>query len=276
MAKVLDGKSLAEQIETDLKTQVASLDYIPTLVTMLVGNNPSSQMYIKMKVKACERIGIQCIQEFFPEEDIPQHIVEGRIRTYNYNPTVHGILLQHPVPNHLDERSLFDTIAVEKDVDGVSAESFTRLAYKRPGFKPATPYGIMKLLKYYNISVCGKVACVVGCSSILGKPLSLMLENDGCTTIMCNKFTCNGSLKRLAQQSDIIIGACGVPSRIPSSWIDTTKIIIDCGYPKSDFEQGVGEKSQAFTPHKGGVGPLTIATLLTQVVESAKRGSDGY
>lgn len=272
MAKVLGGKNLAEQIESDLKTQVASMDCIPTLVTCLVGDNPPSKMYIKMKAKACERIGIICHQAYFPT-DTPQEVIEYRIRAYNCNPLVHGILLQHPVPAHYDERALFDAISVEKDVDGVSAESFIRLTYKRPGFKPATPYGIMKLLKHYKIRVKGNLVVVVGVGPILGKPLALMFENDGATVVLCNIHTHERVLRNVVREANIVVGACGVPGRIKAEWIDYTQILIDAGYKggKGDIEPEAWENSYAYTPVPNGVGPLTISTLLSQTVDAARK-----
>ena len=277
MAYRLNGRALATQIEETLKEEVDSMECVPTLVTLLVGDNPSSQMYIKMKVKACKRIGVRCLRTDFPT-DTPQENIEAVIGYYNNNPDVHGILLQHPVPRHYDERALFDMIAVEKDVDGVSAESFTRLAYKRPGFKPATPYGIMKLLKYYNFNVTGNLIVIVGAGPILGKPLALMLENERATPILCNRYTGSDNLEKLIRRAHIVVGACGVPGRIKADWINDTQILIDTGYQdgKGDIEPKAWERSLCFTPVPNGVGPLTIVTLLSQTIEACRKLTIGY
>jgi len=274
MPIVLDGKILALKMEKEMRERVLTLKEKgcnPALATIVVGNNPASQMYVKMKEKACERVGIICVPYKYPER-IQQIVIEGKIQALNVSENIHGILLQHPVPPHLDEYALFNEISSEKDVDGVTAVSFGRMAFKRDGFRPATPYGIMKLLKDYHIDVRGFHAVVVGAGPILGKPLALMLENEGATVTLCNANTEDFIVEGLVRSAGIIVGACGVAGLIKAEWLTWNPIMIDTGYEngKGDFELGSYERSSYFTPVPGGVGPMTVATLLWQTIKAAK------
>lgn len=194
----------------------------------------------------------------------------------NANPTVHGILLQHPVPSQINERICFDRIALEKDVDGVTSLGFGRMAMKEEAYGSATPAGIMRLLDHYKISVEGKHAVIVGRSPILGKPLAMMLMNANATITVCHSRTQN--LPEIVRRADIVVGAVGKPEFIKGDWINDGAIVIDAGYHpggKGDIElAAVTERCSAYTPVPGGVGPMTIATLIAQTVMAAEKSID--
>ncbi len=273
---LLDGKALAKQIEEDLKVRVQRIKdksgITPTLATILVGNDPSSEVYVKMKGNACQRIGMQSERIHLPEETTTEELL-SKIDELNKNKNIYGILLQHPVPKQIDERRCFDEIALEKDVDGVTCLGFGRMSMNEPAYGSATPAGIMKLIQHYNLPIEGKHAVVVGRSPILGKPIAMMLLNANATVTICHSRTKN--LQQLIQQADIIVGAVGIPEFIKADWIKENAIVIDAGYHKGglgDIEiEKVKDKSYAYTPVPGGVGPMTIATLISQTVEAAEK-----
>ena len=273
---LLDGKALAKQIEEELKVRVQQIKdksgITPTLATILVGNDPSSEVYVKMKGNACQRISMQSERIHLPEETTTEELL-SKIDELNKNKNIFGILLQHPVPKQIDERRCFDEIALEKDVDGVTCLGFGRMAMNEPAYGSATPAGIMKLVQHYNLPTEGKHAVVVGRSPILGKPIAMMLLNANATVTICHSKTKN--LPQLIQQADIIVGAVGIPEFIKADWIKDGAIVIDAGYHKGglgDIEiEKVKDKSYAYTPVPGGVGPMTIATLITQTVEAAEK-----
>lgn len=272
---LLDGKALSKQIEEDLKKRVRNITgrsgMIPVLATILVGNDPSSEVYVKMKGNACERVGMKSLKLHLPEETTTGELLAHIDRLNNDN-AVCGILLQHPVPAHINERLCFDKIAAHKDVDGVTCTGFGRMAMNEPAFGSATPAGIMKLIKHYNLSIEGKHAVVVGRSPILGKPVAMMLLNENATVTICHSKTEN--LIELIKQADIIVGAVGKPEFIKAEWIKDNAIVIDAGYHPGgigDIEiSKVKARTLAYTPVPGGVGPMTIATLIMQNVESAE------
>ena len=273
---LLDGKALAKQIEEELKVRVQQIKdksgITPTLATILVGNDPSSEVYVKMKGNACQRISMQSERIHLPEETTTEELL-SKIDELNKNKNIFGILLQHPVPKQIDERRCFDEIALEKDVDGVTCLGFGRMAMNEPAYGSATPAGIMKLIQHYKLPTEGKHAVVVGRSPILGKPIAMMLLNANATVTICHSKTKN--LPQLIQQADIIVGAVGIPEFIKADWIKDGAIVIDAGYHKGglgDIEiEKVKDKSYAYTPVPGGVGPMTIATLITQTVEAAEK-----
>jgi methylenetetrahydrofolate dehydrogenase (NADP+) / methenyltetrahydrofolate cyclohydrolase len=271
----LDGKNLSKEIESSVKLSVKALketyNIQPTLAIFLVGDHAASLKYVDLKKRACERVGISCEIEWFANQDTPQRIIEGRIRTHNLLPTTHGIMIQHPVPPQYDERHLFNLIAPMKDVDGLSAVTFGETAFKYGSHRCATARAIMRIFQYYDILIKGKIVSVVGCSPILGLPLSLMMQNDGATVVMCNIHTGGLPLKHFVRQADIVVGCCGVPNRIKAEWIDGTQTVIDCGYPNGDFEEEAYLRSKAYSPCRGGVGPVTVATLLHQTIIAAEK-----
>ncbi|WP_022956080.1 bifunctional methylenetetrahydrofolate dehydrogenase/methenyltetrahydrofolate cyclohydrolase FolD [Perlucidibaca piscinae] len=275
-ALLLDGKALSLKIEADLATRVAVITEksgrTPILATILVGDDPASATYVTMKGKACQRTGMDSIRLELPASTTTEQLL-AEIGKLNANPDVHGILLQHPVPAQIDERACFDAIALEKDVDGVTCLGFGRMSMGERAYGSATPAGIMTLLRSYGVELAGKHAVVVGRSAILGKPMALMLLAADCTVTICHSKTRN--LPELVKQADIVVGAVGRPEFIQADWIKDGAVVVDAGYHPG----GVGDiqlkpltdRVSAWTPVPGGVGPMTIATLMAQTVEAAER-----
>jgi methylenetetrahydrofolate dehydrogenase (NADP+)/methenyltetrahydrofolate cyclohydrolase len=273
---ILDGKALAQQIESELAVRVERIKERsggrpPILATILVGEDPASATYVRMKGNACKRVGMESLKIVLPQDTTTDELL-GEIDKLNANPDVHGILLQHPVPAQIDERRCFDSISLEKDVDGVTCHGFGRMAMQEPAFGSATPAGIMRLLAHYGISLEGKHAVVVGRSPILGKPMAMMLLNANATVTICHSRT--RGLAQLVGQADIIVGAVGKPEFIKGAWVKEGAVVIDAGYHPGgvgDIElSAVIDKCSAYTPVPGGVGPMTIATLIAQTVEAAE------
>lgn len=274
---ILDGAKLSKQIETELTERVnlikaKSNGKSPILATILVGDDPASATYVKMKGNACKRVGMESLKILLPEDTTTEELL-SEIDKLNDNPDIHGILLQHPVPKQIDERLCFDRISIDKDVDGVTCHGFGRMVMGEFAYGSATPAGIMKLLTYYNIPLEGKHAVVVGRSPILGKPMAMMLLNKNATVTICHSKT--KDLPDVIRRADIVVGALGKSEFIKGSWIKDGAVVVDAGYNadrKGDIElTEVTERCYAYTPVPGGVGPMTIATLITQTVEAAER-----
>ncbi len=274
---ILDGKTLAKSIEESLKTRVAAIveksGRIPVLATILVGDDPASATYVKMKGNACKRVGMESRKIHMSEETTTGELM-AQIDTLNNDPDVHGILLQHPVPSQINERLCFDRIALPKDVDGVTCLGFGKMAMGEFAFGSATPAGIMKILDHYGVELKGKNAVVVGRSPILGKPMAMMLLNRHATVTICHSRTQN--LPDIVRNADIVVGAVGKPQFIKGDWIKQGAVVIDAGYHPGrigDIDlEAAAPKSSAYTPVPGGVGPMTISTLIAQTVEAAERG----
>jgi len=276
-AIVLDGKSLSIQMEADLavrveKLKAASQGRTPILATLLVGNDPASGTYVKMKGNACRRVGMDSLRVDLAEATTTEELLAS-IDALNANPDVHGILLQHPVPKQIDERRCFDAIALAKDVDGVTTLGFGRMAMGERAYGSATPAGIMKLLAHYDIPLSGRRAVVVGRSPILGKPMAMMLLNADATVTICHSRT--RDLPALIAEADIVVGAVGRPEFIKGDWIREGAVVVDAGFHPGgvgDIElAAVIDRCAAYTPVPGGVGPMTIATLIEQTVEAAEQ-----
>jgi methylenetetrahydrofolate dehydrogenase (NADP+) / methenyltetrahydrofolate cyclohydrolase len=248
----------------------------PVLATILVGDDPASATYVRMKGNACDRIGMASERVILPEATTTEQLL-AEIDRLNADSSVHGILLQHPVPYQIDERACFDRIAVSKDVDGVTTHGFGRMAMNEPAFGSATPAGIMRLLAHYQIPIEGRHAVVVGRSPILGKPLALMLLNANATVTICHSRT--RDLPAIVRQADILVGAVGRPEFIRGSWIKDGAVVVDAGYnpgPVGDIElSAVIDRCSAYTPVPGGVGPMTIASLMAQTVDAAEASYTG-
>jgi len=276
MSIVLDGKSASEATEQDLSQRVQLLrqkkGIVPTLAAILVGSDPSSATYVRMKGNACKRIGMNSLTIELGGDTSTSQLLE-EISKLNENRSVHGILLQHPVPNQINERECFDAISLEKDVDGVTCLGFGNMAMGETAYGSCAPAGIMRLLKYYKIEISGKHAVVVGRSPILGKPMSMMLLNENATVTVCHSKTRN--LVDHVRQADILVGAVGIPRFIKSDWIKENSIVIDAGYhPEKcgDIDLvNIESKCLAYTPVPGGVGPMTINTLLLHTVEACEK-----
>ena len=275
MTIVLDGKSLAKSTEEDIANRVKSLkekrDITPVLATILVGSDPASATYVQMKGNACKRVGMDSIKIELSETTTTDELLE-EINKLNENPNIHGILLQHPVPSQIDERKCFDAIDLSKDVDGVTCLGFGNMSMGEKAYGSCTPQGIMRLIKHHEIQVEGKNAVVVGRSPILGKPMAMMLLNENATVTICHSRT--KDLESIVKQADIIVGAVGIPQFIQSSWIKDEAVVIDAGYhPQKcgDIElTDIKDRSSAYTPVPGGVGPMTINTLILQTLESCE------
>ena len=276
MALELNGKLLAKEEEEKLKVRAedlkSKLGFIPVLATIIVGDDMASVTYVNMKAKACERIGLKSNIVRLPKETTTEELLDV-IDNLNNDSEVCGILLQHPVPKTIDERACFDRILMSKDVDGVNSASFGKMAMDREAYNSATPYGIIRLLKHYNIEMSGKHAVVVGRSAILGKPMALLLLRENCTVTVCHSKTEN--LADVVRNADIVIGAVGKPKFIESTWLKPGVVLVDAGYNSGnvgdiDIENGKSIAS-AYTPVPGGVGPMTINTLMMQAIDSASK-----
>jgi methylenetetrahydrofolate dehydrogenase (NADP+) / methenyltetrahydrofolate cyclohydrolase len=274
---VLDGKALADRLFNSLADDTAALKRInggrtPILATLLVGDDPASATYVKMKGNACRRVGMDSRAIVMGAGTSTEQLL-NQIDMLNADPDVHGILLQHPVPVQIDERKCFDRIALAKDVDGVTSLGFGMMALGEPAFGSATPAGIMHLLRHYDIGIAGKRAVVVGRSPILGKPMALMLSNANATVTLCHSKT--RDLEAEVRAADILVGAVGKPHFIRAQWVRDGAVVIDAGYHPGglgDIEPtGLADRCAALTPVPGGVGPMTIATLVSQTLTAAQR-----
>jgi methylenetetrahydrofolate dehydrogenase (NADP+)/methenyltetrahydrofolate cyclohydrolase len=242
------------------------------LATLLVGDDPASATYVRMKGNACKRVGMDSTRVHLPQATTTEELL-ARIDELNADPDVHGILLQHPVPPRIDERACFDRIQLEKDVDGVTSLGFGRMALGERAFGSATPAGILRLLDHHRIALEGRRAVVVGRSPILGKPMALMLLNRNATVTVCHSRT--RELPARVGEAELLVAAVGRPEFIRGAWIREGAVVVDAGYHPG----GVGDvelaaaipRCSAYTPVPGGVGPMTIATLLVQTVEAAER-----
>jgi methylenetetrahydrofolate dehydrogenase (NADP+) / methenyltetrahydrofolate cyclohydrolase len=273
---VLDGKMLAKSIEESLNLRVLAYKnshngQSPVLATILVGGDPASATYVKMKGNACARVGMDSRKIHLGEATTTAELL-AEIDRLNGDPLVHGILLQHPVPRQIDERAAFDAIALAKDVDGVTTLGFGRMAMGEPAFGSATPFGIMKIIGHYKIPVEGKHAVVVGRSPILGKPMAMMLLNHHATVTICHSRT--QGLADVVREADIVVGAVGKPKFIKGDWIKKGAVVIDAGYHPGgvgdiDLEAAMVHCS-AYTPVPGGVGPMTICSLILQTMDAAE------
>jgi methylenetetrahydrofolate dehydrogenase (NADP+)/methenyltetrahydrofolate cyclohydrolase len=272
---ILDGKALSKSIEESLKERVGLLKKntgrTPALATILVGGDPSSATYVKMKGNACARVGMESMRIALPDSTTTRELLD-QIDALNADASVQGILLQHPVPKQINERECFDRIALEKDVDGVTCLGFGRMAMGERAYGSATPAGIMTMLDHYGIDLEGKHAVVVGRSPILGKPMALMLLNRNATVTICHSRTID--LDKIVREADIVVGAVGKPEFIKADWIKKGAVIVDAGFHTGglgdvDLKNAI-DVCSAYTPVPGGVGPMTIATLIRQTVEAAE------
>ena len=275
-SKILDGKALAQLAEENIKTNVSQLKekgITPTLATILVGVDPASATYVKMKQNACARLGMDSIAVELSKETSTDELLEA-IEKLNQDNNVHGILLQHPVPSQINERECFDAIDVNKDVDGVTCIGFGQMTMGEDAFGSCTPAGIMRILEHYKIEISGKNAVVVGRSPILGKPMAMMLLNKNATVTICHSRTMN--LQEHIKNADILVGAVGVPRLIQKDWIKDGAVVIDAGYHPAekcgDIDlQDIDSIASAHTPVPGGVGPMTINTLILNTLLAAQK-----
>ena len=274
-AKVLDGTELSKKTEAYIEKEVRDLiskGIKPTLATILVGSDPASETYVKMKRNTCKRVGMDSIAIELPENTSTDELLKT-IKKLNNDDKVHGILLQHPVPSQIDERKCFDEISIEKDVDGVTCLGFGNMSMGLPAYGSCTPAGIIRLIKEYELKIEGMKSVVVGRSPILGKPMAMMLLNLNATVTICHSRTKN--IEDIIKNADLIVGAVGIPRFIKSDWIKKGSVVIDAGFHPEmcgDIDlDGIEDNAIAYTPVPGGVGPMTINTLILQTMESAKK-----
>ena len=283
-AQILDGLALSKQVRAELKERVDALrsrGVIPRLDVLVASQDPASLAYVRMKQKWSEAAGIES-QSYTISDDTSQDELIGRIHDLNLDRTVHGVLIQHPLPKHLDEQEALLALGPEKDVDGITPQSLGRLVADLPGFRCATPLGIMRILDHYGTAVQGKRAVVIGRSVILGKPAALMLLQKHATVTIAHSRT--EGLPDLCRTADILVAAVGRAEMVKGDWLKPGAVVIDAGYNKVEGRQGdVGdvefESASAvaswITPVPGGVGPMTVASLLSNVVQAAELASQG-
>jgi methylenetetrahydrofolate dehydrogenase (NADP+)/methenyltetrahydrofolate cyclohydrolase len=273
-AAILDGKppaaAILDEVRRAVDEFVAETGRRPVLATVLVGDDPASHTYVRMKANRCASVGIESRRVAVAESSTEGLV--AIIRELSDDPAIDGILLQHPVPDGIDERAAFEAIAPEKDVDGVTRMSFATMAFDEGGFESATPGGIMALLDAYEIPLSGKHAVVVGRSPILGKPVGMLLLARSATVTYCHSQT--KDLAGMVSTADIVVAAVGRPELIRGDWIKPGAVVIDAGYNAGnvgDVEYAAASERAAFiTPVPGGVGPMTIATLLAQTMRAAR------
>jgi methylenetetrahydrofolate dehydrogenase (NADP+)/methenyltetrahydrofolate cyclohydrolase len=277
-ALVLDGKALAQRIERELAPRVEKVKEAsgraPILATILVGDDPASATYVKMKGNACRRVGMDSRRVALPAATTTAELLAA-VDALNADPDVHGILLQHPVPTQIDERAAFDRIRLEKDVDGVTSAGFGRMAMGERAFGSATPAGIVRLLDHYGVALAGLRALVLGRSPILGKPMAAMLLNRDATVTVAHSKT--REIPALVGEADLVVAAVGRPAFVKGAWLREGAVVVDAGYHPG----GVGDvelaaaipRCAAYTPVPGGVGPMTIATLIEQTCVAAERAA---
>lgn len=276
----MDGAGLARQIRSDLKERVASLakhGIVPRLDVLVAGQDPSSLAYVRMKRKWADLVGMTG-ESYVIDESWSQQAVLDLVHRLNDDPEVHGVLIQHPLPKHLDEPAVLEALGHEKDVDGITPQSLGRLISGLDGFRCATPLGMMRLLDHYGVEARGKRALVIGRSVILGKPSALMLLERDATVTIAHRHSQN--LPDLCSQADILVAAVGKAEFIKAEWLKPGAVVLDAGYNRLpdrdsdvgdvDFE-GARHVASFITPVPGGVGPMTVASLLSNCVDAAEK-----
>lgn len=278
-AQILDGLALSKELRAELKDRVDRLrerGVIPRLDVVVAAQDPSSLAYVRMKRKWAEAAGMHG-EAYEVNENTTQEELRSLIQKLNADPLVHGVLIQHPLPKHLDEDEALLTLGAEKDVDGITPQSLGRLVADLPGFRCATPLGITRIIDKYGIDCTGKRAVVIGRSVILGKPMALMLLQKNATVTVAHSKT--QSLPELCKEADILVAAVGKAEMVKGNWIKPGAVVIDAGYNKVEGRQGdVGdvefesakEVAGWITPVPGGVGPMTVASLLSNAVTAAE------
>ena len=279
MSKIIDGKLLAQKVKDELKVKVEAFEKENgrkiTLAVILVGENPASQVYVKNKIKATEYVGMKSLAFYLPENSSKEEVYET-VNSLVKDDSVDGILVQLPLPKHLDENEILSLIPAEKDVDGFLAENVGKLTLGQPTTVACTPFGVMKMLKSEGVELCGKNAVVLGRSNIVGKPMALLLLQENCTVTICHSKTVN--LKDICKNADIIVAAIGKPKFLTADMVKDGAVVIDVGINRTenglvgdvDFE-AVKEKTSVISPVPGGVGPMTIAMLLENTYLCAVR-----
>ncbi|WAM53791.1 bifunctional methylenetetrahydrofolate dehydrogenase/methenyltetrahydrofolate cyclohydrolase FolD [Vreelandella venusta] len=283
-AQLIDGKAIAANVRQQVAEKISARqqagDRAPGLAVVVVGEDPASHVYVNNKHRACEQAGILSFQHALPA-DTQQHELEALVDQLNNDATVDGILVQLPLPEHLDSRPILERIRPDKDVDGFHPYNIGRLAQRMPSLRPCTPKGIMTMLAHSGIAVRGLDATVVGASNIVGRPMALELMLAGCTTTVCHRFTLQ--LESHVRRADLVVVAVGKPGIVKGEWIKPGAIVIDVGINRQDDGTLTGdvdfkaaaERASFITPVPGGVGPMTVATLLENTLEAAERHDKG-
>lgn len=278
MGEIIDGRGLADKIQHELKEEVATLKkqgIVPGLAVILVGENAASKTYVKNKERSAHKVGIHSIVDRLPTETTEQALLM-KIEQYNQDPTIHGILVQLPLPKHINEEKILHAILPSKDVDGFHPVNMGKLFSGQPDKLPCTPYGIMEMFKHYNVDLEGKNAVVIGRSNIVGKPMAQLLLMKNATVTMAHSKTKN--LDKIAQEADILVVAIGKAHFITADFVKPGAVVIDVGMNRDNqgklagdvaFDQVI-DKASLVTPVPKGVGPMTITMLLAQTVNSAK------
>ena len=278
-AKIIDGNELSRLIRADFKAEVEALKargIMPGLAVVIVGDDPASHVYVRNKVKACANVGMHSELHAMPPETSQADLV-AKIHMLNSDPAIHGMLVQLPVPKHIDNKAIIEAIAAEKDVDGFHHANLGALVVGEPTFQPCTPYGVMKILDHHNIPIEGQHAVVVGRSNIAGKPMALMLINRSATVTVCTSKT--RDLGSITRQADILVVATGKANMVTADMVKDAAVVIDIGINRlpdgklaGDVHfDAVKEKASYITPVPGGVGPMTITMLLSNTLTAAKR-----
>jgi methylenetetrahydrofolate dehydrogenase (NADP+)/methenyltetrahydrofolate cyclohydrolase len=278
-AQRIDGNALSQKLRAEVTSRTAALKakgITPGLAVILVGENPASQVYVRNKVKACQDSGLHSLLEKYPE-DLTEKALLERIESLNQDPSIHGILVQLPLPKHIDAQKVIEAISPNKDVDGFHIASAGALMTGMPGFWPCTPYGCMKMLESIAYDLNGKHAVVIGRSNIVGKPMAMMLLQKNATVTICHSATPN--LKAMTLQADVIVAAVGKRNVLTADMVKPGAVVLDVGMNRNDegklcgdvdFE-GVEKVASYITPVPGGVGPMTITMLLVNTLEAAER-----
>ena len=278
-AHLIDGNALSRQLRTDVANRVTALKakgVTPGLAVILVGENAASKVYVRNKVKACEYTGMHSVLETWPA-DMTEAALLARVNALNNDPAIHGILVQLPLPEHIDAQKVIEAIAPTKDVDGFHIASAGALMTGLPGFWPCTPYGCMKMLESIGYDLKGKHAVVIGRSNIVGKPMALMLLQKNATVTICHSNTRN--LKEMTLQADVIVAAVGKRNVVTADMVKPGAVVLDVGMNRNDEGKlcgdvdfdGVKEVAGYITPVPGGVGPMTITMLMVNTLESAEK-----
>ena len=268
---VLSGTQLAAELNARTAARAAALPFTPTLATVLVGDDPGSATYVAMKRRRCSDHGLDSRFVHLPAETTTAELVRV-LSGLGADDGVHGILVQHPLPPQVDERAAFDTVPVTKDVDGTSSAAFAATALGRPGHRSCTPAGIVALLDRYGVELEGADVTVVGRSAILGKPLAAMLVQRDATVTVCHSRT--RDLATHTRRADVLIAAAGRPGLITADMVRPGAVIVDAGFTPGDVTPGAAALARAASPVPGGVGPMTIAVLLSQTVDAAEASAD--
>ena len=281
-AQIIDGNALSKKLREDVATRTVALKargITPGLAVILVGDNPASQVYVRNKVKACADAGLHSVLERY-EAELTESALLERVQALNNDPAIHGILVQLPLPAHIDAHKVIEAISPSKDVDGFHVGSAGALMVGQPGFWPCTPYGCMKMLESIGYKLRGKHAVVIGRSNIVGKPMALMLLQQNATVTVCHSATAD--LKAMTLQADVIVAAVGKRNVLTADMVKPGAVVLDVGMNRDDAGKlcgdvdfaGVSQVAGYITPVPGGVGPMTITMLLVNTVEAAEREAD--